>query len=170
MKACNFKNLLLMLVVFFTFTTLQAQEVEYMNVYLTSQGSFQSINIDEIDKITFPSDDEVNIVMAGVVTPMAIDNIDIITFGDTDITAIEESEAEVSGIEITYLSGSGEVRITSPEIINLVQLYNMQGVLVQTQAPNTQIATLDVSNYANGIYIVAVQSNGKVETKKIIIN
>ena len=170
MKACNFKNLLLMLVVFFTFTTLQAQEVEYMNVYLTSQGSFQSINIDEIDKITFPSDDEVNIVMAGVVTPMAIDNIDIITFGDTDITAIEESEAEVSGIEITYLSGSGEVRITSPEIINLVQLYNMQGVLVQTQAPNTQIATLEVSNYANGIYIVAVQSNGKVETKKIIIN
>ena len=170
MKACNFKNLLLMLVVFFTFSTIQAQDVEYMNVYLTSQGSFQSINIDEIDKITFPSDDEVNIVMAGVVTPMAIDNIDIITFGDTDITAIEESEAEVSGIEITYLSGSGEVRITSPEIINLVQLYNMQGVLVQTQAPNTQIATLDVSNYANGIYIVAVQSNGKVETKKIIIN
>jgi hypothetical protein len=46
----------------------------------------------------------------------------------------------------------------------------MQGVLMQTQAPNTQIATLDVSNYANGIYIVAVQSNGKVETKKIIIN
>ncbi|MBR5240714.1 MAG: T9SS type A sorting domain-containing protein, partial [Muribaculaceae bacterium] len=102
--------------------------------------------------------------------PMAIENIEVITFGDTDITAIEESEAEVSGIEITYLSGSGEVRITSPEVINLVQLYNMQGVLVQTQAPNTQIATLEVSNYANGIYIVAVQSNGKVETKKIIIN
>ena len=168
MKKRSIKQLLLMLLAFVSFASIQAQE--YMNVYLTSEGSFQSINIEGIDKITFPSEDEVNIVISGVVTPMAIDNIEVITFGDTDITAIEESEAEVEEIEITYLSGSKEVRITSPETINLVQLYNMQGVLMQTQTPNTQIATLDVSNYANGIYIVAVQSNGKVETKKIIIN
>ena len=166
MKKRSIKQLLLMLLAFVSFASIQAQE--YMNVYLTSEGSFQSINIEGIDKITFPSEDEVNIGISGVVTPMAIDNIEVITFGDTDITAIEESEAEVEEIEITYLSGSKEVRITSPETINLVQLYNMQGVLVQTQAPNTQIATLDVSNYANGIYIVAVQSSGKVETKKII--
>ena len=166
MKKRSIKQLLLMLLAFVSFASIQAQE--YMNVYLTSEGSFQSINIEGIDKITFPSEDEVNIVISGVVTPMAIDNIEVITFGDTDITAIEESEAEVEEIEITYLSGSKEVRITSPETINLVQLYNMQGVLMQTQTPNTQIATLDVSNYANGIYIVAVQSNGKVETKKII--
>ena len=166
MKKRSIKQLLLMLLAFVSFASIQAQE--YMNVYLTSEGSFQSINIEGIDKITFPSEDEVNIVISGVVTPMAIDNIEVITFGDTDITAIEESEAEVEEIEITYLSGSKEVRITSPETINLVQLYNMQGVLVQTQAPNTQIATLDVSNYTNGIYIVAVQSSGKVETKKFI--
>ena len=157
-----------MLLAFVSFASIQAQE--YMNVYLTSEGSFQSIRIDEIDKITFPSDDEVRVTMVEDFIPMAIDNIEVITFGDTDITAIEESEAEVEEIEITYLSGSKEVRITSPETINLVQLYNMQGVLVQTQAPNTQIATLDVSNYTNGIYIVAVQSSGKVETKKFIIN
>ena len=166
MKKRSIKQLLLMLLAFVSFASIQAQE--YMNVYLTSEGSFQSINIEGIDKITFPSEDEVNIVISGVVTPMAIDNIEVITFGDTDITAIEESEAEVEEIEITYLSGSKEVRITSPETINLVQLYNMQGVLVQTQVPNTQIATLDVSNYTNGIYIVVVQSSGKVETKKFI--
>ena len=166
MKKRSIKQLLLMLLAFVSFASIQAQE--YMNVYLTSEGSFQSINIEGIDKITFPSEDEVNIVISGVVTPMAIDNIEVITFGDTDITAIEESEPEVEEIEIAYLSGSKEVRITSPETINLVQLYNMQGVLVQTQAPNTQIATLDVSNYTNGIYIVVVQSNGKVETKKFI--
>ena len=166
MKKRSIKQLLLMLLVFIPFAGIESQE--YMNVYLTSQGSFQSINIEGIDKITFPSEDEVNIVISGVVTPMAIDNIEIITFGNTDITAIEDNQAETSEIEIIYYAG--EVRITSPEAINLVQLYNMQGVLVQTQTPNTQIATLDVSNYANGIYIVAVQSNGKVETKKIIIN
>ena len=168
MKYLKIKQIVPMIATFLTVVSIQAQTAEYMNVYLTSQGSFQSINIDEIDKITFPSEDEVNIVISGVVIPMAIDNIEFITFGDTNITAIEENEAEVAEIEITHLRGSGEVRIISPESINIVQLYNMQGVLMQTQTPNTTTATLDVSAYANGIYIVAVQANGKTATKKII--
>ena len=143
---------------------------DYMNVFLTSEGAFQSINIDDIDKITFPSEDEVNITMSGVIMPMAIENIEVITFGDTDITAIEESEVEVTEVEIIYIASAGEVKVTSPEVINQVQLYNMQGVLMQYQTPNTEVATLDVSNYPSGIYVVAVQSNGEIETKKIIIN
>ena len=166
MKHTNLKQLLLMLVAFIPMFGIQAQTADYMNVYLTSQGSFQSINIDEIDKITFPSEDEVNITISGIATPMAIDNIEVITFGDTDITAIEESQAETSEIEIIYIAG--EVRITSPEAINLVQLYNMQGVLMQTQAPNTSVATLNVSDCPSGIYIVAVQSGEQTVTKKII--
>jgi hypothetical protein len=143
MKQINLKQIVMMLVTFIPIVGIQAQAVDYMNVYLSSQGSFQSINIDEIDKITFPSEDEVNITISGIATPMAIDNIEVITFGDTDITAIEESQAETSEIEIIYIAG--EVRITSPEAINLVQLYNMQGVLMQTQAPNTSVATLNVA-------------------------
>ncbi len=143
---------------------------DYMNVFLTSEGAFQSINIDDIDKITFPSEDEVNITISGIITPMAIENIEVITFGDTDITAIEESEVEVTEVEIIYIASAGEVKVTSPEVINQVQLYNMQGVLMQYQTPNTEVATLDVSNYPSGIYVVAVQSNGEIETKKIIIN
>ena len=161
---------LLMLLAFIPIACLSAHATEYMNLYLTSQGTFQSINIDEIDKITFPSEDEVNITVSGVVMPMVIENIEVITFGDTDITAIEEIEEESVEVEIIYIASSGEVRITSPEVINQVQLYNMQGVLMQTQAPNTEVVTLNVSNYPSGIYIVAVQSNGEMETKKIIIN
>ena len=168
MKYLTLKQIVLMLVAFLSVVSIQAQTTDYMNVYLSSQGSFQSINIDEIDKITFPSEDEVNIVISGVVTPMAIDNIEFITFGDTNITAIEDNEAEVAEIEITHLRGSGEVRITSPEAINLVQFYNMQGVLMQSLTPGVETVTFDVSGYPNGIYIVAVQSNGKTVTKKII--
>ena len=168
MKHATLKHLMLMLLAFIPIPWHSVNATDYMNVYLTSQGTFQSINIDEIDKITFPSEDEVNITISGVVTPMAIDNIEVITFGNTDITAIEDNQAETSEIEIIYYAG--EVRITSPEAINLVQLYNMQGVLVQTQSPNTQITTLDVSNYANGIYIVAVQSGEQTVTKKTLIN
>ena len=164
----NYIKQMLMLLAFISVPWLSAHATDYMNVYLTSQGSFQSISIDEIDKITFPSEDEVNITISGIITPMAIDNIEVITFGDTDITAIEEAVAEVADVEIIY--NNGEVRITSPEVINQVQLYNIQGVLIKSLAPGVETATLEVSNYPNGIYIVAVQSKGEIETKKIIIN
>ena len=162
-----FKQLLMILAII-PLVGIQAQSTDYMNVYLTSQGSFQSINIDEIDKITFPSEDEVNITISGVATPMAIEDIEVITFGDTDITAIEESEVEVAEVEIVYIASAGEVHITSHEVINQVQLYNMQGVLMQYQTPNSEEATLNVGNYPSGIYVVAVQSNGEIETKTII--
>ena len=164
----NYIKQMLMLLAFISVPWLSAHATDYMNLYLTSQGSFQSISIDEIDKITFPSEDEVNITISGIITPMAIDNIEVITFGDTDITAIEEAVAEVADVEIIY--NNGEVRITSPEVINQVQLYNIQGVLIKSLAPGVETATLEVSNYPNGIYIVAVQSKGEIETKKIIIN
>ena len=164
----NYIKQMLMLLTFISVPWLSAHATDYMNVYLTSQGSFQSISIDEIDKITFPSEDEVNITISGIITPMAIDNIEVITFGDTDITAIEEAVAEVTDVEIIY--NNGEVRITSPEVINQVQLYNIQGVLIKSLAPGVETATLEVSNYPNGIYIVAVQSKGEIVTKKIIIN
>lgn len=166
MKLHYIKHLLLMLLAFIPFVAIQTQE--YMNVYLTSQNAFQSISIDEIDKITFPSEDEVSVTISGIAIPMAVENIEVITFGDTDITAIEESEADVKGIEIIYIASAGEVKVTSPEVINQVQLYNMQGVLMQYQTPNTEVATLDVSNYPSGIYVVAVQSNGEIETEKFL--
>ncbi len=162
----NYIKQLLMLLAFIPIVCLSAHATDYMNVYLTSQGSFQSIAIDEIEKITFPSEDEANISISGIITPMAIDNIEVITFGDTDITSIEEAVAEVADIEIIY--SNGEVRITSPEQINQVQLYNIQGVLIKSLAPGVETATLDVSNYPTGIYIVTVQSKGEIVTKKII--
>ncbi len=164
----NYIKQLLMLMVFVPFVSMQSQDVEYMNVFLTSQGSAQSINIDEIDLITFSSDDEVVIKISGVETPMAIDNIELITFGTTDITSIEESNAEIKDIEMVYISSVGEVRITSPDVITKVQIYNIQGVLMQNQLPGVETATLNVSDYPKGIYVVAVQSNGKVEAKKFI--
>lgn len=162
----NYIKQLVLLLAFIPFVGVSA--TEYMNVYLTTQGAFQSINIDEIDKITFPSEDEVNITISGMVTPMAIDNIEVITFGDTDITAIEESEVETAEIEILYIASAGEVKVTSSEVVNQVQLYNMQGVLMQTVAHGVDVVTLNVGNYPNGIYIVVAQSGEQVVTKKII--
>ena len=51
MKYLTLKQIVMMLVTFIPIVGIQAQTADYMNVYLSSQGSFQSINIDEIDKI-----------------------------------------------------------------------------------------------------------------------
>lgn len=168
MKQRNIKKSLLMLTSLISIVEIQAQEVDYMNIYFTSEGLFQSISIDEIDKITFTSDDEVNIVMSGIVTPMTIDDIEVITFSDANITDIEESKDKATEIEIIYFREDGVIGITSPEPINVVQIYNMQGITMQTQTPQSQAAILDVNSYPQGIYIVAVQSNGKTGIKKLI--
>ena len=41
---------------------------------------------------------------------------------------------------------------------------------MQTQTPQTEITTLNVSGYPNGIYVVAVQSGEQTVTKKTLIN
>ena len=168
MKRYYIRCFLLTLVSIIPTINANSQKVDYMNVYLLSQASFQSIAIDEIDKITFPSGDEVNITLSGTVIPIAMDNIEFITFGDTDITAIEKSETKGAEIEINYYGG--EVRIISPIAINHIQLYNIQGVLIQLHTPNAETAILNIDNYPTGIYIVAVQSGGEIVTNKIIKN
>lgn len=145
-----------------------ASEDSFMNIYLNSTGKATSISIDDIDKITFPSEDEVVLTMNSVATPMLIDDIDVITFGDTDITSIEDIEVEEAEIEIKYLSGVAELQIVSPEPISMVQIYNMQGVQMMVQTPNGYDVSYNISGYPNGIYVVVVQANGEIVTDKIL--
>ena len=145
-----------------------ASEDSYMNIYLNSTGKATSISIDEIDKITFPSEDEVLLTMNGIASPMLIDDIEVITFWDTDITSIEENEIESAVIEIKYLSGVEELHIVSPEPISMVQVYNMQGVQMITQIPNENSVSYNISAYPRGIYVVVVQANGQIATEKIL--
>lgn len=162
------KRVMLSLVVLASSASLMATEVDYMNVYSISQASFQSIQLDNIDKITFSSADEVNIVMNGIETSMPIDDIEVITFGDTDITSIEEEFIDDSVIEIRYLSQAGELSISAPDAITTVQVYNMQGVQMMVQTPNATTASYNIAAYPAGIYLIAVQAGEAIKTAKII--
>ena len=97
-----------------------------------------------------------------------IDDIEVITFGNTDITSIEENEIESAEIEIKYLSGVEELQIVAPEPISMVQVYNMQGVQMMAQIPNENSVLYNISAYPRGIYVVVVQANGQIATEKIL--
>lgn len=166
MKKFYIKQLMLLFLAFALLTGIHSQEC--MNVYSKSQGLFLSMNLDEIDKITFPSEDEAEILArSGIVTPIAIENIEVITFGERIVTAVEQTKSEAE-IEVIYFSGRGEVRINSMEVITRVQLFNAQGVLMQTKIPQAETTTLDVSSYPKGLYIVFVQSGNRIVAEKIM--
>ncbi len=60
------------------------------------------------------------------------------------------------------------VNITSRNVIQSVNLYDVQGRLLQTELLNHTNATLDISQRASGIYFVKVYTDGGVMVEKIV--
>jgi hypothetical protein len=61
---------------------------------------------------------------------------------------------------------SGELNISSAKAIQNVEVYNLSGALVNSQQGNSNI--LDMSNLANGSYLVKIYTEEGVTTKIII--
>lgn len=52
--------------------------------------------------------------------------------------------------------------------LTTIEIYNQLGQLVLTQEVNSSQATVDMANFANGIYLVNIQAGGSVKSVKII--
>ncbi len=62
------------------------------------------------------------------------------------------------------------VTITSSNSIQSVQLYDVQGRLLQTQIINNPSTTVDLSQQSNGIYFVKVVSDQGIKVEKVVKN
>lgn len=51
----------------------------------------------------------------------------------------------------------------------LVQVYNVLGKLVVSEKVSGQNSTINISTLTNGIYILKVEENGKIATKKLVV-
>ncbi len=60
------------------------------------------------------------------------------------------------------------VTINSDSTINSIQLYDVQGRLLQTKIENQTEVTFDISNQSNGIYFFKIQSDNGVKVVKLI--
>ncbi|MBO6516526.1 MAG: T9SS type A sorting domain-containing protein [Bacteroidia bacterium] len=50
-----------------------------------------------------------------------------------------------------------------------LSIYNVVGKLVETQTVTSNMITLDVSNYTEGIYLYTLESNGEKITKRMTV-
>lgn len=60
------------------------------------------------------------------------------------------------------------IYIKAESTITSVQLYDVQGRIILTKVNNTASETIDVSNYAAGIYFVIIKTDRGTKTEKII--
>lgn len=147
-------------------STLFATQVN-MNVYSITQSDPQWIDIDEIDKIHFPSEDEMVVKTKTEDVNFLTDAVRVITFDNLLATAIANVVA-ANGISITFRPQESEVIVVGNEIIKSVQIYNIQGVCVCSKKSESQEVSIKLPNSESGIYIVVAQSNSEVKTEKIV--
>lgn len=63
---------------------------------------------------------------------------------------------------------SDMIRIKSHTDINVVQLFNLQGILLQTIIPGSHDCEIDISGLTDGIYIVKILTTGNLSVQKLI--
>ena len=61
-----------------------------------------------------------------------------------------------------------EIHIKAENTINSIQLFDVQGRLLVTKMSNEYAQTIDLSNYASGIYFITISTSVGKQTQKII--
>jgi len=86
----------------------------------------------------------------------------------TTITTLGINEFENKSVAIAPNPTKNEVTITSKDIITSIQLFDVQGRLIETKLNSATEAKLDVSKQLSGIYFVKVYTENGVKIEKII--
>lgn len=86
----------------------------------------------------------------------------------TTITTLGINEFENKSVAVAPNPTKNEVTITSKDTITSVQLFDVQGRLIETKLNSATEAKLDVSNQLSGIYFIKVYTENGVKIEKII--
>lgn len=85
-------------------------------------------------------------------------------------TEAETDKVELSTKLVIYpnpVQNQLTVSNVDPEEYNRVQVYNMQGALLQQQNVNTTVAKMDISNLPDGTYLLVLRSSATLKEKTI---
>ena len=139
-----------------------------MNVHHT--GGINGYDTDLIPTVTFTTTDvDVN----GVGAAYAMNNVSKITFGADLSTGINEELTNSSVVAYPNpTSGVITLNITDNTQGVVVNIYNVTGSLISTTTYNGNVVNekIDLSSYDNGIYMMIINNDNNVITKKIVKN
>jgi hypothetical protein len=147
---------------------ISANAQTFMNVHHT--GGINGYDTDLIPSVTFTTTD---VVINGVSAPYAMGDVSKITFGADLSTGINEELINSSVVAYPNpTSGVITLNITDNTNGAVVNIYNVAGSLVSSTTYNGTVVNekIDLSSYDNGIYMMIINSNNSVITKKIVKN
>jgi hypothetical protein len=90
-----------------------------------------------------------------------VDNIII-----KDMDQLSVSDISKTQFNIFPNPTSNFINIKSNEIIKSVKLYNASGSLIKTE--NANLSKIDISTFPKGNYLISIETDSGIETKKII--
>ena len=139
---------------------------DYLYMYATN-GTTQSLAFNDLRKLTF-TEQGINVHLTdNKLSTLPYNNVSVITFNPNGATAISEIVANALKV---YRNETGTVIIESPTEISVVHLYNIQGALLQQFAPKSLSASLPLSNFPTGLYIIRIIDRQRQVTTHKIIN
>jgi Leucine-rich repeat (LRR) protein len=86
----------------------------------------------------------------------------------TTVTALNTNEFENTSVAISPNPTKNYVHISSKDVINSVQLFDVQGRLIETQLKDNETVTFDLSDKNSGIYFLKVSTENGVKVEKVI--
>ncbi len=147
---------------------ISANAQTFMNVHHT--GGINGYDTDLIPSVTFTTTD---VVINGVGAPYTMSDVSKITFGADLSTDINEELLNSSVVAYPNpTSGVITLNITDNAQETVVNIYNVNGSLVSSTTYNGNVVNekIDLSSFDNGIYMMIINSNNNVITKKIVKN
>lgn len=147
---------------------ISANAQTFMNVHHT--GGINGYDTDLIPTVTFTTTD---VVVNGVGAPYTMSGVSKITFGADLSTGINEELTNSSVVAYPNpTSGVITLNITDNTQGVVVNIYNVTGSLVSTTTYNDKVVNekIDLSSYDNGIYMMIINNDNNVITKKIVKN
>ena len=141
--------------------------------YLTLHGGekVKSYSISDIRKITFGKQTANNLEVYQK-SKTTVDNYPYSTFEkgvfEVEPSGVEGVMADNNDLSVAYNSGTQEIKVSSTQEITAVVVCNLNGMVVEMSSPMTTEATVSLSDYASGIYVVKAVTASATQTQKII--
>lgn len=79
------------------------------------------------------------------------------------------AEKEIITWEVYPNPTDGLVQVKSDEIVTAIEVFNPQGERIFITTPNAQNETVDLSNFASGVYIVRISNGAAFAHKRIVL-
>jgi hypothetical protein len=136
-------------------------------LYIHNSGAaVQSYDLNNLQKITFNEQGIILHPSEGNALTFSYESV--LTFGSNDVSGIADVAADVSGVQIYYRHSTESVIVESATAVTAASIFNLQGSLIKSLAPQSSQVEISLSGCPAGIYLVKTSNAQGTKVQKII--